>query len=68
MTPLEQEVKKLRHEVQVLRGSLIGVVGEDPEGTYRPEFVKDILRAREEKPTETFTDANSFLASLDEDD
>jgi hypothetical protein len=36
----------------------------DPEGEYRPEFVREMLKAAREKPTHTFKDPESFLASV----
>jgi len=57
-------VSQLRHEVQRLRSFVIGFAGKDPEGNYRPEFVRKILRAARENPRHTFKGAKSFLKGL----
>ena len=54
----------LQNEVKLLRSFVISIAGEDEEGEYNPEFVKEILEAAQEQPTESFVDAQSFLASL----
>ena len=38
----------------------------DDEGEYRPEFVKEMLKAAKRKPNRTFKDAASFLKELEE--
>ena len=62
---LETEVKKLRQEVAVLRRS-VEQNQTDPEGEYRPEFVKEILRISKNpgKLTE-FTTKEDFLRRVD---
>ena len=59
-----RELSRLRREVQILRGGLVSVIGEDSEGQYRPEFVASILEAAEERPTKRFTSAAAFRAAL----
>lgn len=54
----------LRREVRQLRSFVIGLAGKDPEGAYRPEFVREILRAAKETPRYQFRDARSFLRQL----
>lgn len=61
---MARELRRLRREVQILRGGLVSVIGEDPEGQYRPEFVARILEAAEEQPTKRFTSAAAFRAAL----
>ena len=34
----------LEKEVKMLRSFVISIVGKDPEGDYRPEFVRKALR------------------------
>jgi len=58
------KVSQLRHEVQRLRSFVIGLAGKDPEGSYRPEFAREILRAARETPRHSFKDAKSFLKEL----
>lgn len=63
-TKERQNVAELKREVGLLRSFVIGVVGKDKEGQYRPEFVEKILRATEHEPAHIFTDPHSFLAKL----
>lgn len=62
--PLDKKIAVLEQEVALLRAGLISLLGEDAEGVYRPEFVRDLLRAAQEKATETFRDEETFLADL----
>lgn len=57
-------IKELQREVALLRSFVIGHVGRDSEGEYRPEFVKRVLRAAQEKPKYEFKDAKSFLRHI----
>lgn len=57
-------VQELKREIFRLRSAVISIVGEDEEGTYRPEFVKEMLRAAAETPEYRFRGKNSFLADL----
>lgn len=59
-----QNIAELKREVGLLRSFVIGIVGKDKEGQYRPEFVKKVLRATEHNPAHFFTDPRSFLAKL----
>ena len=59
-----KDVKELKREIFRLRSAVISIVGEDEEGTYRPEFVKEMLRAAAETPEYRFRGKNSFLADL----
>lgn len=61
---IEREVKKLRREVGILRAGLMSVVGEDSEGTYRPEFVEEILKASGETPSVSFKGTTAFRKAL----
>lgn len=54
-------VKELQREVELLRSFVIGQTGKDPEGEYRPEFVRKVLKAAQESPAYEFKDAESFL-------
>jgi len=54
----------LEKEVKMLRSFAISIVGKDPEGEYRPEFVRKILRTANERPQFRFSDAKSFLAEI----
>jgi len=35
----------IAQELTLLRSAVIGLIGKDPEGEYKPEFVKKVLRA-----------------------
>lgn len=64
-TRQSRSLKNLAHEVALLRSLAISVVGQDDEGSYRPEFVKKILQASFEKPTESFVNADDFLRKVE---
>ncbi len=55
---------ELKKEVALLRSAVIGQIGKDPEGSYRPAFVKRILKAVIEKAEYTFFDKKSFLKDI----
>jgi hypothetical protein len=54
----------LEKEVRMLRSFAISIVGKDPEGEYRPEFVRQALRDANRVPTKRFVSAKKFLADL----
>lgn len=54
----------LSHEVEMLRSLAVSLVGRDPEGEYRPEFVRKVLRSVKLRPTHKFTNKKEFLALL----
>jgi len=62
---LNTEIGSLKREVRTLRSLLISVIGKDEEGAYRPQFVRETLKAAREKPTHSFRGARSFLAELE---
>ena len=57
-------ISQIRDEIQRLRSFVIGLAGKDPEGNYRPEFVREILRAARETPRYAFRNSKSFLKQL----
>jgi len=57
-------VKDLKREVELLRSFVIGQTGRDPEGEYKPEFVRKILKATQEGPAYEFKDGYSFLKHI----
>ncbi|MGD0697811.1 MAG: hypothetical protein ABSB82_23595 [Terriglobia bacterium] len=63
---IEKRLNDLAQEIGMLRSAVIGVVGEtDPEGDYRPEFVKKVLRlARRKQAGVRFTNASDFLNKI----
>ncbi|MDP3645590.1 MAG: hypothetical protein Q8R25_00685 [bacterium] len=54
----------LQQEVTLLRSAVISIVGKDPEGEYRPEFVESTFAAMREKATKRFESPKQFLADL----
>lgn len=62
---LNRELQDVKRELRLLRSLAISVAGKDPEGTYRPEFVRDILRASEEPAEYTFKSKAAFLRDLE---
>ena len=61
---LHSEVKNLRREVVQLRSVVIGLLGEDSDGKYRPEFVRQVLAAAREVPSREFSTPSDFLKIL----
>lgn len=58
------ELDNLKQEVQTLRSLVIGMIGTDKEGSYKPKFVKEILEAAKEKPIYRFQGERAFLKEL----
>lgn len=54
----------LEHEIMRLRSSIIGLLGRDMEGEYRPEFVAEILGASTETTTYRYEGPGSLLKQL----
>ena len=61
---LHSELSGLKQEVRSLRSLVIGLVSVDKEGQYRPEFVREILRAARQKPRYIFKDVQTFREQL----
>lgn len=59
-----QDISDLKKEVRTLRSFLIGALAKDPEGEYRPEFIKRIFQLSKEKTSFTFKNAKSFLKEI----
>ena len=51
-------------EYRLTRSLFTSFLGEDEEGTYRSEFIRETLEAARERPTEQFTTPEAFLARL----
>lgn len=58
-------VDNLSREVVILRSLVISVAGKDPEGSYKPEFVKSVLKSLKNKPTATFKNKKDFLGQIE---
>ena len=62
---LAKRVESLERDMRTLRTFLTASAARvDPEGEYRPEFVKAVLAASKEKPIYRFKDAKSFLKQI----
>lgn len=67
MTTLEKTrrtVEELKKEVKQLRSFVVSVAGKDPEGDYRPEFIKRVKQASAEKFIYEYTGPNSLIKLL----
>ncbi len=62
------EKNTLRDEIVMLRSLAVSIVGRDAEGTYRPEFVRAVLKKAQMKPTRRFSDSKTFLSELSKHD
>jgi hypothetical protein len=61
---LNQKSTNLIEEVKALRSFLIGILGRDKEGEYKPEFVRKVLRAARKKAVFTFKGRKDFLEQM----
>jgi hypothetical protein len=61
---LNQKSNNLIEEVKALRSFLIGILGRDKEGEYKPEFVRKVLRAARKKAVFTFKGRKDFLEQI----
>lgn len=64
ITRNNNELKSLRNEVALLRSIVIGILGEDREGKYRPDFIKAILKAAKERPKFEFKGTADLIKQL----
>ncbi|MCD6193307.1 MAG: hypothetical protein J7L26_07535 [Candidatus Aminicenantes bacterium] len=63
-TKLNNEILSLKEEVKILRSVIIGLLGKDKEGEYRPEFVEKVLKTSKEKSVGIFKDKKTFLKEI----
>lgn len=66
---IEKKLNVLSREVASLRSLVIRVVIEkvnDPEGQYKPKFVKEILKAAKEKNSYEYAGRGSLLKQLEQ--
>jgi len=54
----------LKEEIKSLRSFIIGVLGRDKEGEYRPEFIRKILKVAREKANFIFKNKKDFLSQI----
>ena len=60
---IDREVSTLRKEMEAVKRMLLtGYV--DPEGEYRPSFVKKMLKREKERPIYRFTTKGAFLKHI----
>ncbi len=62
-TATKRFASTLAQEVALLRSSVIGLIGKDSEGEYRPEFVADTLDTLD-GATFIFSTPGDFLARI----
>lgn len=61
---LDKKTKALKQEVELLRSFIIGQAGKDPEGEYKPDFVRQVLKMVQDEPKYEFKNAKDFLEHL----
>ncbi len=60
----KNKIVALSQEIGLLRSAVIGSIGKDAEGEYKPEFVKKLLRDAREDDAHVFKNKKLFLESL----
>ncbi|MFA4845018.1 MAG: hypothetical protein WC654_00460 [Patescibacteria group bacterium] len=63
--PTVRDIQQLKHEMRSLRSFFISMVGEDPEGNYKPAFVQKMTKAMNDKPIYTYAGPGSLLKQLE---
>ena len=66
LNKLNHKIESMKREIDVLRSFAISIAGKDTEGEYRPEFVREILRAAKEKATFRFTTPKALLKDIEQ--
>lgn len=61
---LNRNISKLQEEIGTLRSFIIGVLGKDKEGKYRPDFVRKVFKAASEDTSFTFRNKETFLKKI----
>ena len=61
---LNRNIYNLQREIEIFRSFIIGFLGRDNEGKYRPDFVKRILKGASEDVPLVFRDKKSFLKKI----
>lgn len=57
---LNKEVSTLRRDMEIVKKAVFAGY-RDPEGEYRPSFVKKMLKREKERPIYRFTTKEAFL-------
>ena len=58
------QFSNLKEEIKALRSFIIGVLGKDQKGEYKPEFIRKVLEAAREKTVFTFKNKRAFLKQI----
>ncbi|PIR97185.1 MAG: hypothetical protein COT91_02730 [Candidatus Doudnabacteria bacterium CG10_big_fil_rev_8_21_14_0_10_41_10] len=61
---IQNDIHNLRKEVSLMRSLLISLIGRDQEGSYKPSFVKAVLKSAQEKSNFKFSNSRSLLSDL----
>ena len=61
---LEKMFRELSNDVIQLRSFVISMAGKDVDGSYKPQFIKEMRKASGEKPVYEFTGKGSLLKLL----
>ena len=61
---INQNIANLKDEMRTLHSLVIGVLGRDEEGKYRPEFTRRVLKFSKEKAGFVFKNDRSFLKQI----
>ena len=61
---LNRNIYDLRKEMGILRSFIIGCLGKDREGEYRPDFVRKVIKSVSEDTPLVFKDKKSFLKRI----
>ena len=60
---LNKEVSALRRDVEIVKNAVLTAY-RDPEGEYKPSFVKKMLARAKERPKYRFTTREAFLKRM----
>jgi hypothetical protein len=61
---LNQKPLSLKEEIKSFRSFIIGTLGKDQEGEYKPEFIHKALQAAREKTKFIFKNRKFFLKQI----
>ena len=61
---LNRKSPSLKEEIKALRSFVIGALGKDQEGEYKPELIRKVLKAAREKTVFTFKSKKAFKEQI----
>ncbi|MDD4989747.1 MAG: hypothetical protein PHW31_00325 [Candidatus Pacebacteria bacterium] len=61
---INNKISQLQMENRFLRSFVIGILGKDKEGNYRPDFVKKIIKKTEEEGEFCFCGSEDFMKKI----